>query len=103
LWSLGAVLSLTSLEALDVATLNLTAECAFNGTNHPLISMGNKCEGITGALGPAGAADTVGVGLHCHRHIVVNDMGDTGDIDSASGDVRGHKYLIAAIAESLHR
>ena len=53
--------------------------------------------------GPAGASDTMGVGIHCIGHVVIDHVGYLGNIDPPGGNVGCHEDLILAAAESVDR
>ena len=53
-------------------------------------------------LGAAGAANAVSVSIHRVRHVKVDDMRNVGNVDAPGRDVRGHQYVIFAIAEAVN-
>ena len=53
----------------------------------------------TGAAGAAGAADAVHVGLLVLGALVVDDVGDVVDVDTAGGDIGGDEHVDLARAE----
>ena len=55
-------------------------------------------EGVAHILGAAGAADAMDIIFRMFRHIVVDDVTDAGDIESARGDIgRDHHFVFAAL------
>src|SRR5579862_5731840 len=61
---------------------------------------GDRVAALAGAAGPA---DAVHVVVGVVRNVVVEDMADIGDVQTARGDVRGHQQLQLALAESVER
>ena len=57
----------------------------------------------TGLAGTAGAADAVQVGLLVVRALVVDDVGDAGDVDAAGRDVGRDEDVDLAAAERAQR
>jgi len=89
------------IEALQQATLHLGTEDTLDAVHHGLVFPGNEREGIAGLLRPAGAADAVRVGIRAIGHVVVDDVGYSGDIDAAGGNVGRYKDLVRAVTESV--
>ena len=54
------------------------------------------------APGPADAADAVDVGVGRRRHVVVDDVGQLVDVETACGDVGGDEQLGGAVAQAPH-
>src|SRR2546421_4690314 len=55
-------------------------------------------EGVADILRTTGAADAMHVIFGMLRHIVINDVTDTGDIETARGDIgRDHHFVFAAL------
>ena len=73
-------------EELDVTDLAAVAEFG-------------KGHGQTVTPGAAGAANAVGVVLGLHRQAEVEDVGDGGHVDAASGHIGGHQNLHLPIAQ----
>ncbi len=65
--------------------------------------MGNKGEGIAGLCRPAGPADRVGVGIGGIGDVIVDDMGDPGNVNAPGGNVGGHEDLVPAVPEPVER
>ena len=53
--------------------------------------------------GARGAADAVDIRLGLHRQVVVDDMGDVVDVESARGDIGGDQHRHAAGPETVER
>ena len=53
--------------------------------------------------GASGPADAMNVILGIVRKVIINDQFDPLHIDAPRGDIRGNKYAIFAVAESLER
>src|SRR6185312_9199601 len=60
-------------------------------------------DGGAGLAGPAGAADPVQVGVLVLGALVVDDVGDPGDVDAARCHVGGNQYVDLAVAEGAQR
>jgi hypothetical protein len=56
-------------------------------------------DGFAFLAGAAGAADAVDVALLVEGHVVVEDVGDAGDVEAAGGDVGGDEHFEAAFLE----
>src|SRR6185369_13181047 len=56
-----------------------------------------------GGAGPAGSADPVRVGVRVLRAVVVDHVGDAGDVEAASRDVGGDQHVDLAGAERPQR
>jgi len=89
------------IEALQQTTFHLGTEDTLDAMHHGLVFPGNEREGIAGLLRPAGAADAVRVGIRAIGHVVVDDVGYSGDIDAAGGNVGRYEDLIRAVTESV--
>ena len=89
------------IEPLQQATLHLGTEDTLDAVHHGLVFPGNQREGIAGLLRPAGAADPVRVGIRAIGHVVVDDVGYSGDIDAAGGNVGRYEDPIRAVTESV--
>ena len=72
----------------------LFAENTFNAAHRILVFAGNECEGIPGLCSPAGAADTVCVGVGGVGDVVVDDVGYERDINAAGSNIGGNKNLV---------
>ena len=62
---------------------------AFENPDHILVFVGHQRKGIAGALGATGATDAVDVGVGGVGHVVVDDVRDTVNVETARGDVGG--------------
>jgi hypothetical protein len=56
--------------------------------------MGDEGEGVAGLGSSARAADAMRIGVHRVRDIVVDDVRDGGDVDTARSNVGRHQDLI---------
>ena len=90
------------VKTLHEATGYLSPEDTLEAANHVLIFRGNQRKGITGFGISAGTSDPVRIGIDGIRHVVINNMGDLGDVDPPGGNVSGHQYLEGAVAEPVH-
>jgi hypothetical protein len=54
---------------------------------------GDQGKGFAAAFGPPGSTDTVNIRLGGGGDIEIDHMGNSGDIDAAGRDVRGHQDL----------
>ena len=81
--------------------LDLRIYDSANGTNHLPIISGNKSERFATASGPAGPADAVNVGFRRCRDIIVDDMRNPGNVNSARGDIGGHQDLKIAVPKAI--
>ncbi len=71
-----------------------------DAADHGLVLVGDQGEGIACLLGPAGPPDPVGVGVRCVRHIIIDDMGDSGHIDTPGSDIGCNQDPVRAVTES---
>ena len=60
-------------------------------------------EGVADILRTTGAADAMHVIFGMLRHIVINDVTDTGDIETARGDVGCDHHFVLATLETFQR
>ena len=59
-------------------------------TEEPALPRGEKQDGVSGAAGPARAANPVDVGLGVERDVVIDHQGDALHIEAAGGHIGGH-------------
>lgn len=81
--------------------LNRLAEHFFDTADNRRVVGGDEGEGIPGFGGAACAPDAVRVGVYRVGDVVVDDVGDAGDINPAGGDVGGDEDVMVAFAESV--
>ena len=89
------------VEALELAAFDLLVDEALHGLGEFDFVGGEEGEGIAFGLGAAGAADAVHVVLGIFGDAVVDDVGDSGDVDAPCGDVGGDEDIVGAFLESL--
>ena len=66
-----------------------------------VLAFGDEGDGIAFRLGATGAADAVDVVLVLVGKVVVDDVGDAGDIDSTGGDIGADKNAELALLELI--
>ena len=81
--------------------LDLRTDNSIDRTNHVPVVSGNKRERFTAASCPACPSDAVNVCLGGGRDIVVDDMRNPGNVNTASGDIGGHQDLERPVAEAV--
>ena len=86
------------LHGFDTAARNLADQL-----EHALLAWLDEQNRRTLAPCPARAPDAVHIHLGVARHVVVKDVADALDIQSACGDIGGHDNMNARILEPLHR
>jgi len=64
---------------------------------------GEEGEGVAFFFGTASSPDAVDVVFGVFGDAVVDDVGDAGDVDAASGDVGGDEDVVGAVFESVER
>ena len=67
------------------------------------LARGDEGDRVALAAGPAGAADAVDVGLGVGRDVVVDDVADPLDVETAGGDVGGDEDVELARLELVDR
>lgn len=82
------------IKVLQDTAFDPLAEHALDALDQGLVLTRNKREGVAGLRGPAGAADTVRVGIRSIGDIVVDDMGYGRYIDAAGRNVGCHEDLV---------
>ena len=64
------------IEVVQSSTVKLGAEDDLDAAHQGLVFASYEGEGIACLLGPAGAADPVGVGIRCVRHVIIDHVGN---------------------------
>jgi hypothetical protein len=64
------------IEVVQSSTVQLGAEDDLDAAHQGLVFASYEGEGIACLLGPAGAADPVGVGIRCVRHVIIDHVGN---------------------------
>lgn len=72
---------------------NPAADETLKRTQSSIVLSRHKTDRISNGLGTTCSTDSMNVVLGMHRKVVVDDMGDAIDVDSASGDIRRHQHL----------
>ena len=90
-------------EAFEAELRNLRADEALDVADVVRVFRSHERKRIADGLRPAGAADAVNVILGLFRDIVIDNVGDAGDVDAAGGDVRRDHDFIFATLESGER
>lgn len=70
--------------------------------HHPVVLGGYQCDGIPPPIRPTCAADAVDVTFGSVGNIVVNDMGNLGDVDPPGRDIGGGKDTVRTVTEAVH-
>ena len=91
------------IEIFQIHARDFLADEAFDGEDVAGVLGGHDGEGVAAGLGAAGAPDAMDVILGMLRHVVVDDVADVGDVESARGDVRGDEHLEFAVAKTFQR
>mmetsp|Transcript_8343 Transcript_8343/g.34350 ORF Transcript_8343/g.34350 Transcript_8343/m.34350 type:complete len:332 (-) Transcript_8343:1214-2209(-) len=84
---------------VGVGLLEVLAEVVHGG----LVGVGEERRREAVLAGAARAADAVAVVLDLERHVVVDDVGDVGDVEAAAGDVGRDERRVGARLEGLER
>src|SRR6478752_6588264 len=82
---------------------NLLSDRSFDGAHHRDFIRRHESERIASRRGAAGATDAVNVVLWLLRHIVVDDVRDAGNIESALRDISCHQNPDRTRLEILQR
>jgi len=93
----------TVIETFHRTTFDRCVKCPFDGAHHHRILTGHQGECIAAFGGATGPANPVDVRLGGIGDVVVDDVGDQGDVDPPRGDVRGDEYLEGTITEPVQR
>ena len=65
------------------------------------IVTGHKRKRISVFINPSGTADSVDIVIRTCRHIVIDDVGNTQDIDTAGGDIGRHQDMKSAVPKAI--
>ena len=79
------------------------AEVFFDFAENYLFVGSSKCVSFAEFFGAGGASRAVDVVFGRGRHVVVDDVRDAFDVNTARGDVGCHHYLILALLETFQR
>jgi hypothetical protein len=80
------------VKAGQLAGFHGLLEDLFQGFYHAFVFTCDKCESFSGIIDPSGAADTMSIGVRGIRHIVVEDMRNAEDIQSAGSDIGSAEF-----------
>ena len=83
--------------------LNFFARGALYRLQHTLFTWGNKQDRLTAAAGTARAADTMHIGFVVVRNIVVHNVADTFNIQTAGGNIGGYHNIQLTVLQLLDR
>ena len=89
------------IEVRQGSPLYGSAKGLIDGAYHIFIFSGNKRECFATARRAAGAPDSMNVCIGRGRDIVVDDMGNPGDINAPGGDIGGHQNLKCTIPKAF--
>jgi len=90
------------VEIVQGASFHRRANGPVDGPYHLLVFTGDQGKRLTAVFGPAGSPDAMDIRLGRRGHIVVDHMGNIGNINSAGRDVRRHQDLVFARLEAVH-
>ena len=90
-------------ETFETELRNLRADEALDVADVVRVFRSHERKRVADGLRPAGAADAVNVILGLFRDIVIDDVRDAGDVDTAGGDVGRDHHFIFATLESGER
>src|SRR5574341_1330547 len=89
------------IKALYGAAFDLFAEHALDAPDSGLVIAGGEGEGVAGLGGPSVAADPVRIGIGDVGNVVVDDVGNAGNIDAAGRYISRQEDLMRAAAEPV--
>ena len=93
------------VEVVELLALDLATDEVLDGDRVFEFVGSENGEGVPFFFGAAGSSNAVDVILGVLGDAVVDDVGDTGDVDAAGGDVGGDEDVVAAVfeaSEGLH-
>jgi len=90
------------VETRQSPSLQGFAEQTLNGPHYSFVLRGYQRKGVPISRSPTCAADAVNVGFGSVRNVVVNDVGNPGDVDSPGGDIGRGEDAVRTVAESFH-
>ena len=79
----------------------IAADESFNHTKLFVLISGDKGNRVSGGFGAACPADTMNVVLGNGGHVEIDDVRDTGDVDTAGGDIGGDHNAVVAVFEAV--
>mgnify|MGYP003445183927 CR=1 FL=1 len=91
------------IKALKCHTLQRCVEKPLKGGYLVSIVTGDKGKRISVFVNSSGTADAVDIGVCIFRHIVIDDVGNAQDIDTAGGDIGRHQNFDRTVTESFER
>ena len=87
--------------AINFTPVNFITQGPFDLTDYLAVLTSCKGKGLAGTGCTAGTADPVSIRIHCGRHVIIDNMGDTGHVNTACCDVCGHQYLELAALKAV--
>ena len=88
------------IEVFELGPSNFLADESLDGLHMAGIFGDHQCERIASRLHATSAPDAVNVILGMLRDIVVDDMADIGDVQAASGNIRGDQHFVPPITKA---
>ena len=85
---------------IAIVPFDLLANQLFDRVDVFGIGFGGDGEGLAGTAGAAGTADAVNIVFGMDWHVVVEDVADVGDVETARRDVGGNQQFQLAVAET---
>ena len=83
--------------------LDICTDDSIDGADDIFVFFGNQGERFTAVCCPAGSADAVNVGIGSGWNIVIDDMGNPGNVYAPSGDIGGYQNLKGSIPKTIQR
>ena len=90
-------------ESRKPTALDRGLEGSLDLSHHLVVFVGDQGKGIALALGPAGAANPVDVGVGGVRDVIVDDVGHRRDVQTACRNVGGDQQLELSAPEAVQR
>ena len=90
------------VETRQSPSLQGFAEQTLNGPHCSFVLRGYQRKGVPISRSPTCSADAVNVGFSSVRNVVVNDVGNPGDVDSPGREIGRGEDAVRTVAESFH-
>ena len=90
------------VETRQSPSLQGFAEQTLNGPHCSFILRGYQRKGVPISRSPTCSADAVNVGFSSVRNVIVNDVGNPGDVDSPGRKIGRGEDAVRTVAESFH-
>ena len=101
----GSLIDLTCRQdngqSVNTAVFQFCTEHFFQEMHQINVLTCNKGKSVAGLGGGSSPADTMSISLGCARHVIIDDVGNSGYINATGGDICRNHYFIASVTETV--